>query len=580
MANNKKLSIPSASHGKHRFPYNFPVLTTGNFNEVFPIYYKPLDKGEKDHPQFGVFSRLLTMNLPAFVTGRLRFDAYFVPYKHFWMPHFAFKTRSKYYPQSSAGVALPFIPNKAPYTTAGNLLSALVDSPYLTFAVESDADDYDILVNTNIVASPVPKYYKFTAPGKVVFRILCNLGCVPNSWWIKDTRELQILPLLAYVKAFLDYKFPNQYYGNSVSNMYEDLCNKQYSQFSLADTQQLIYCLYWSAYRFYTNSTLDNGFDNPVGVNSGLSVPTMQIDDITNPDDANSVDNDFVSIGTPVTTFDDNFSISKYLLDGLKSMTLLVKRLQLAGGRLLDRLAVQFGIKYSNDDVRKSYRIGFKYVEINVDAVENNSNTNLGELAGKGVAAVQTPIDFGEYVAPDDGIMIVLCSVIPDADLPIVVDPFVLAVNRDEFYTPEYDKLGVEMVPGRVIRQGGTYGNPDDVVNQDVEFLPRYYYKCMERPRLSGDFILKSAGAETLNAYHTFRLIDPKIIVQHSLSFINGASDAENFQRVFAQSVNDNFMVFVRVFGQSYLEKLPLGDSYDWDDDEMNKRINVELANE
>lgn len=62
-----------------------------------------------------------------------------------------------------------------------------------------------------------------------------------------------------------------------------------------------------------------------------------------------------------------------------------------------------------------------------------------------------------------------------------------------------------------------------------------------------------------------------------SYSFIR-MDDSAQYQRLFYSSEQENLMLFMRWRGSQYKEKLPLGDSFDWSDDELNKKVSVVVA--
>lgn len=186
-------------------------------------------------------------------------------------------------------------------------------------------------------------------------------------------------------------------------------------------------------------------WDNPAAPNVNFNVPNIVVSDITvddgSPASSALVDNSSQSNGTPVVT-KLGTSFSQYLLNALKSVTLWAKRRQLSGARLLDRFLVNRGVTLDNDSSRISYFIGQRNIEIEVSGVENTTDINLGELAGRGVASSgNSPLSF-ECRPDDDGIFFVIVSPLPDANFPVFMDGFCTRKNFLDNYTAEYDKLG------------------------------------------------------------------------------------------------------------------------------------------
>lgn len=580
MAENKNANVPVASHGLHKHDYNFPWLSSINFCNVMPCYYNPVRKGERDSPKAGLFSQLMPIAHNAFATGRYNFKAIFVPYKFVWRPWYAFDQSTEYL---SNGV--PSLPQRYPYVS----MSALNTSFYNLMTVPGSQDEYDLIWGD---AQATHEYRRVNNDGRVVLRILMALGCTPTfNGGGKET--INILPLMCYIKAFADYYFPNQYVGNSYYHRLAKFFDTDTIDFS-SETDDLLDALLTCGYTFYDNSIFDNCWDNPISPNMSQLEPSVNVHDITNDSAYHQVvTNDGQGIvspygpgtrpsnGTPFvggnSTGQANATgvITDYVINALKSVSMWAKRHQLSGARLLDRFLVSRGITIGNDDARISYFMGQRNVEIEVSSVENNTNTNLGELAGKGVASSgKDPISF--KIRPEsDGIFLVIVSAIPDATFPVYRDGFVSRVDYMDNYHAEFDKLGAAAVPAHNVYL--TNNGAENLAHQNAVFgfLNQYWSEVEERPRLMGDFFLKSKGSEELAAYHTFRKIPSTLSNAHSYSFIRSGSDYSQYQRLFYSINQENLMLFLRWFGTQYKEKLPLGDSYEWDDDEMNRRVNI-----
>lgn len=571
---NKFAKIPVASHGLHKHTYNYPWLSSINFGDVMPCYINTIRKGERDAPKGGVYSQLMPIAHNAFATGRYNFKAIFVPYKLVWRPWYNFDQQSEYQRGSTV-----FIPRQYPYVDNGELSKSIVNNSDL-FAFDGTSLDFDISYQQN---NTIVGYGHLTNRGRRVIRILGALGVMP-SFVLDDHRSINILPIMCYLKAFADYYWPNNYVGNvyyrTLAQFFEsediNLTNKVDGLVSAIDIASV---------NFYENSVFDLAWDNPVTQNINAGVPLVQINDVTDPPKDlgnNVVDN--TTITTPVNTPSLNnvndkamVGFTKYLLDALTSVSLWAKRHQLAGVRLLDRFLVSRGVSLPNDSARISYFIGQRNIEIQVSGVENNTDVNLGELAGRGIASSgNDPLHF-ECRPDDDGIFLIIVSPLPDANFPILFDGF---SNRKDFldnYTAEYDKLGAAAVPSRLI-QYNLDGHRNWLLDQSFDnvygFLNQYWDEVQERPRLLGDFILQSRGMEELRAYHTFRILPDALARHHSFDFVR-MDDASQYQRLFYSEDQENLMLFLRWFGDQYKEKLPLGDSYDWDDDELNRRVSV-----
>lgn len=581
---NKIAKVPVASHGLHKHSYNYPWLSSINFGDVMPCYINTVRKGERDHPKAGVFSQLMPIAHNAFATGRYNFKAIFVPYKLVWRPWYAFDQQVEFVSNGQTSV-----PGRFPFVLQGNFSQAFLTN----YTTTGSSSNYDIIFNV----SPTSTYHVVTPEGRRILRILGALGCMP-SFIDKDSNSVNILPILCYIKAFADYYFPNNYVGSSVwSDLVKfaelDLINFTGSEADILNALEIC------SLNFYENSVFDIAWDKPSTPNEYTSTPGVSIVDptvdsagnnssmvvngsysTTNTSNTPVIGRDNANLSNTLTQSPQN--LSQYILNALKSVSMWIKRHQLSGARLLDRFLVSRGVTLSNDSARISYLLGQRNIEIEVSGVENNTDTNLGELAGRGVASSgNSPLDF-ECRADDDGIFLVIVSPLPDANFPVLFDGFAARKDFMDNYHAEFDKLGCAAIPSRVVCQG-LNGDANNL-NKSYVFgwLNQYWDEIQERPRLLGDFILKSQGAQQLQAYHTFRLFDQSSlgVLQssfHSLAFIS-MSDKNQYQRLFYSDKQENLMLFLRWYGDQYKEKLPLGDSYEWDDDEMNKKVSLVVA--
>lgn len=583
MNENKVAKIPVASHGLHKHSYNYPWLSSLNFGDVMPCYINTIRKGERDNPKAGVFSQLMPIAHNAFATGRYNFKAIFVPYKLVWRPWYAFDQQTEFVSNGQASV-----PSNYPFVTHSALSSAFVNNFCTIINVATEPFDIKVVNPANQSQNAI---YRVNDDGRPILRILGALGCVP-SFVLNDIEHINILPILCYLKAYYDYYFPNNYVGGSFSRVLTSFQDRDTIDFS-SEVVELLGAIGIASEGFYENSVFDLAWDNPTAPNALSSTPRVSIHDITN-DTANkqivSNDSDDPAVVSPVlgerptngTAYVGGSQegkvasgvLTQYVLNALKSVSMWAKRRQLSGARLLDRFLVSRGITLGNDSARISYFIGERNIEIQVSGVENNTDTNLGELAGRGVASSgNEPLSF-ECRPDDDGIFLVVVSAVPDANFPVLLDGFACRRDNLDNYNAEYDKLGAAAVPARLIRNNLDGMQLEPYLNKVFGFLNRYWDEVQERPRLLGDFILRTQGSEQLRAYHTFRILSSTTAYAHSYEFIRMA-DKEQYNRLFYSSKQENLMLFLRWYGDQFKEKLPLGDSYEWDDDELNRKVSV-----
>ena len=228
------LRIPVDSHGLHKNTFNFPSLLTMRFMETTPVFCKAYRKDEKINLNAGMMSRLNPLPQPAFCTGRYNFKAIFVPFKYVYKPWYYFDNGTEYL-DSTGSLS---IPSKASYTLAKHFAYALMNCfvPLVKPAVDVNFPDLEIISGPNISDRT---QYDFTDAGCRVIKILHMLGYSP-SMDLTDSQEINILKLLCYIRAYLDYYFPASYVGNY---QYNNIAARIKREVSFYDANEMCYIL-------------------------------------------------------------------------------------------------------------------------------------------------------------------------------------------------------------------------------------------------------------------------------------------------------------------------------------------------
>lgn len=595
----KSVEVPIEDHGIHSHPFNYPYVGSARFMEVFPTYYEPLKRDETSIVKGGFYSLLLPLAQSAFFTGRYHFKGVFVPYTFVFRPWYEFQESKKFHNSAGEDVRYSQAPNclhetlTKSFVKLSNGLVTLVSNP------QTSPYNYDIVVSDGTANY---LHYKLTTKGARVLKVLNGLGIAP-LWMVNSKEPCLLINVLCYIKGFLDVYWPGQYVDTQRYEALQAAIKPEAYDYNDADSvDAILNALAYCSTMFYDKSIFDYCWDSPSGPNSGaitkMSITDQTYADIPNWDSAmapvitndNSVDDSAYSPsnGAFIANASDESSsggfygrITQFGLQALTSIANFMRRNQLVGSRLIDMYLAKHGIKLDNIEAKQSYVIGDEFVEIEVSSIENNSNTNLGELAGKGVANTRPdhPMSF-ECQAKNDGVFIIYCSVEPDSDMPVYNDAYNSRIYTNDFYHGAFDKLGVEGV-----RQISAFNSMSGALNALCSsrlfgFLNRYYGDIQEKPRLTGDFRINTRGARELSAYHSLRTfgLDTVLGAQglyHSLEFVTGLNDMDQYQRIFYTADQDNLLMYIRWFGENKKHKLPLGDSYYWSDDEFNKKVKV-----
>lgn len=210
----------------------------------------------------------------------------------------------------------------------------------------------------------------------------------------------------------------------------------------------------------------------------------------------------------------------------LKRLYKWTNRNTIAGRRLYELLKAQGLGKFA--DECKSNFIGFKEVEISISDVVSTSDTFkdgsgdssasgavLGEYGGRGLQYDKTKTFVFE--ANEYGYWITLFAIVPEAGFCQAIDKSVEALEKFDFYNPEFDGLGYEasskanvvassdvsneVVPG--VDAAQRVGSVDSTFG----FVPRYSGLKIANNVMNGDFNLRSVR-DTYLPYSLDRFIE------------------------------------------------------------------------
>lgn len=618
-----KVKIPTALDERTKLDLGCDHITTSNWFQYNVAYNKEMVPTEKLSVNMQAFTRLLPLTRPTFGRANMNNRAFFVPYRTImpsWNEFITDTTRQPYVSSASTG-SNTTIPSTVPYFTNGGLITLFTSSTY-GMSVVGSAASYDFVTYTNSTTST---YYRFTDKGRQAYKILLSLGY--DIIWdttLTSGFSMSALPLLAVAKIYFDWYVPQQYENYGVYANLQKLFKIDASTGGalIQDSQlnDIFIVINWVSYDadYFTSA-----WDNPVSPNAGnyssiqITDTTMLATNSTTPSGNSSqvtTGASTLSSGTPAIT-DYNAPnagskpISQYIITALKSVNDYLKRHQLAGAKVLDRYLSRFGVKLEDEKIDRSLYLGQYKVPIQIGDVmstsdsDSNSNWNrVGDYAGKGVGYGDGNFDFNtdEY-----GQFIIISTIIPAAGYFRGIDRNVRHINKLDFYTPEFDNLGVQP-----INSSEVYTSVDPVNNTAARsglqsaifgFAPRYAEYKFGRDRLTGNFRVRTLNNQYAeNAWHLMR--DTNLDfggnvtvagVNHSVGFVapgwrvlnGGTNDADllQYNRIFqtTNSDEDKFNIIYHFEVASWSPMKPLYDTYEFDDNGKNivNEINGVKAN-
>ena len=586
-------------------------ITTADWMQLSPVYVKEMVPGERLKVSQETFTRLAPMPVPTFGRGNVHNRGFFVPFRTIFKGWNDFITDTKHVASDSSFTSGSLIASSVPSFKMGDLVGALMRSSdnaqgnefgdFTTITV-ADIPNYQTLedlvtddnqkqdfwvsgylpvgvnaVNYSTAAQATTNALGivFNEKGRQAMKVLNSLGYqVSGAVAMKDV-TMSALPLLAYLKIYLDWYYPAQYYDDVTRTMLESILNYDpTNQTNQLNNQQIETILLLVTFVNYDSDYFVSAFDQPDGPVVGAA-SSVWMNDITNNVNSNTAsykrtvwsygaDNPYGASpiqsmpNTPLLGTSDGSesiggakgvgTISQYALNALRKLTDYMKRHQLVGARAMDRYLARFGKSLSAEKLNRSLYLNHMSFGLQIGDIMSQSDTysqggaELGSYAGKGLGfgTANYEFDTDEY-----GIFMVCTSIIPTVGYYQGIDRSVLHMNKLDFWTPEFDQLGNQAISKAELYLNTT--NPVADINNNVSawngifgYTPRYAEYKIGRDRLTGDFRIptKNVVGDTSDSWHLFRKFtgdsfdQDNTNIKHSKEFVQG-TDSEQYNRIF-----------------------------------------------
>lgn len=206
-----------------------------------------------------------------------------------------------------------------------------------------------------------------------------------------------------------------------------------------------------------------------------------------NIDNSEQLKVDFTNLhAASINEFRKAFSLQKFLEKNAR-----------VGGRYTEQLLAHFGVKASDSRLQRPEYLGGGVQPIQIGEVvqtsETTQNSDLGEMAGRGVSAGFTN-KFKRYFE-EHGYVLGIMSIIPKASYFQGVSRMWSRQDRYDYYFPEFAHLGEQEILNKELYQSGN--SIED--NKVFGYTPRYAeYKYIPN-RITGEF------RDTLDYWHLGR---------------------------------------------------------------------------
>lgn len=615
-------------------------VTTADFMQFNVAMCHEMVPGSKIDVSMESLARLNPMPVPSFGRASIRNRAFFVPFRTIFRGWNDFITDSVhvasdgYNAQVPAGVlgSVPTVSSTALLAAFTNSVGGTATSDHLLWQSASWLPTY----TSDIVVSGTK--YDFTVIGRQAIKLLESLGYKLDVTPSKAV-NFSALPLLAMAKIFTDWYWPQQYTNVAEYDGILAMCNLDVNagpqQLTSSQVQAILKIC---TYVMYDSDYFVSAWDQPNSPNAGnystdfklVNIDTIH--DITglwngttnsfaytesgyvsNNSGSSTISNRVGGADAPfitptigaVRSDGNNYGaptpISQYLLHSLHALSDYLQRNRLAGSKAAERYLARFGKALPAEKLNRSLYLGSSMQDIQIGDVMSHTNsyndndeigTRLGGYAGKGLSYGN-----GHFSCDTDefGYFMIISSIVPAVGYFQGIDRMVMRTNKLDFYTPEFDSLGVQPITAAELYMPQYSGQmlSGDAYEQIFGFTPRYadYKQATTMNRVTGNFRLLSINAfdneqrfNAADSWYLDRVFNNAADfnfnyanVVHSPDFISGKMDFTQYHRLFYSSLPETPDNFTIIHNFEIAEQFPgkaLWDSYEFED--KGKKVTVE----
>lgn len=606
-----KVEIQNAKSKVNTFHLSKPVATTERFYEPNIVYIKEIRKGSSGRITMSALRRVAPMPLPSMSSVRFNTRFYYVPMVDICPYYNQLDERTPYAYRSgtNSGDYNSEIPLKVPALNSVTLLWLLTQNIVFDLGEETDpllgnvvyyikpiAGDFLESVPYHItMTTPYDKVYetdkfdlslkvtmidghnntirenvhlRYTAKGRRLYKMLKQLGYDYHTYGFTwDTNryntllyknvEFSALPLLAFLKVYLNFYESSQYINNTTRLAeLNALLHIDKSGYSLTVKDlELIFDLY--QYMTYENDYFTTAFVNAQnGNNFIVNNESINIIDNTIPTNPNIISSNTTNGTATLNTGGGRISANGVKL--LQRLNNFLKRMQVSGGRMVDRALAEYGIGIDNAYSRRCSYIDSITSVLSITPVINTTDTQLGDYAGFGSSGVdgRNKNNVIEFNIPEqDGYIIAIDTIVPE----IMYSQGYRRENRhltkwDFVASTDFDAVGVQATEqGEILMSKDSqyeYANSESPANLTFGFKPRGAEYKEDYGIITGDFICPSVNTD-IDGYFTDRRFDPinyldnqgKINITTGREFVSSYGSGQ-FSRIFYYNANQTDYIY------------------------------------
>ena len=499
-----KLLKPSPNYGRNDFDLSHRNVHSANFGELIPTFCVETLPKDKIKVRVSDLVRAQPMVTSPFLRAKQHIDVWFVPYSLIWSRFNEFLV-DKDEPQSSAFKDRLFVPHLDLSDMARGLYD-WYDQNELTVHGYSTANLtwQTVCRNLELLGYPATLLLQNKVASEENYHDykvnLWRLAAYQLIWYREyrqqyyDDGKLNLPSAIANLSNGASYLF-NFDFLQCDTALNANLGQSTYGQY-------LVPALFTPRYRcwkkdIYTGLMPDSQFGNISIVDSSSLIDSTDFSGSS----VLSVSNKFLTRSTPATNgvvptgwFADTVSLkgkSTFDILALRKSEAIQKWREnalRAGNQVQDNFEAHYGVKpQSHMDIHPRHVASFD-APLNIGDINSQAQTGqtvnglLGDVAGKGIMSFGGNEEF-EFETNDYGVLMGIYSILPEAEYNgNNLDRLNCLLERDDYFFPEYENLGLEAVDFSVVSCN----------NQNAGILgyaPRYFGYKQKHDRCVADFM-------------------------------------------------------------------------------------------
>lgn len=580
-----KLKLPLAKSKKSKFNLRNHVIATGEMGQLFPIRQIEVVPDDDFTIDVEMFSRTAPLVVPTFGSVKFTTRAFYVPSRLLYPYWNEFITGKNIYVDGE-----PYTP-EIPFIYGYELADFFIDTNFgLSEYVSTGSYDFSLRDRENIV-----KHFVFTNKGRYWLKVFHSLGYKFNfvSNYGTDVHKNEVkyslLPLLSFLRVYMDYYLPSQFLETSRITQYFNQLRGVYDRiWFVTGLWQAITDIQLA----YDNDYFTSAWRCPLSLMANSKEDTfINITDKGQQYENRAVSDNYAVVGA---TYSEKFNgeSTNFAISLAQKLANYIIRNNYAGSRAVEQILARFGVRVPDMDIQRCIHFGTSQSNLEIMDVTNTAESEYAKLGSYGAKAIG--FDNGNKMhihCKEHGFIILMASIMPETSMGFQgFDRNLMHLDKFDFFTPEFDRSIMQPIYSGELLCNFMDSNTDDsnITYSDYEshnakptdifgFVPYGTEYKVAHDNVIGDFNIPHLGQE-LDCYHLFREIipDTNIIAQNqNLIYFN----SDQYNRIFnvTDQNEDHFYMIYRIKVTAERPMMSISESIPFADDDIEHRNRVSM---